>query len=482
MTLFLSALVALGVQPGAQLVIAQGSLVWTLMWALALANVVGALMLAMLGRWLAYLTFASGNRLVPFAIVFVVVGALFGTGDLRVLGVLFLLSIVGLLLKVAEWPRAPFAIGLVLGSVTERALNQAWALQGAAFLLRPGAIILLASIAASVAFYFARPSRLSSTPGVCPVLGESAHRRRACRHALRHLCEHDGDCVELPRAGAAVASAGWLGGNRPERRDLRPATSSAPIDRSGPVRAMAPSGRHGRVAGCSNCVDRARRHSRGLGSLRRRISSSPRASVVGVRRARYARAASRALHRYRAELWYVSLSRSVLAVSSPRTPPACVLVNVGFDGPLRNLIKRWDGALAPYLQVASYQSFLVRGHVPTATYVFSDLDRVPPADRDDVIRLWDTLRDSGRRAPRERPAAGPSALRFPSTPVRTGRQRLQRLPGRRGLEWCQVPRIRALRTRPWWPSDAAAAHASGTGRGASPAARAPRVAVPAPRH
>ena len=202
MTLFLSALVALGVQPGAQLVIAQGSLVWTLMWALALANVVGALMLAMLGRWLAYLTFASGDRLVPFAIVFVVVGALFGTGDLRVLGVLFLLSIVGLLLKVAEWPRAPFAIGLVLGSVTERALNQAWALQGAAFLLRPGAIILLASIAASVAFYFARPSRLSSIPGVCPVLGESAHRRRACRHALRHLCEHDGDCLEAASAPA----------------------------------------------------------------------------------------------------------------------------------------------------------------------------------------------------------------------------------------------------------------------------------------
>ena len=82
-------------------------------------------------------------------------------------------------------------------------------------------------------------------------------------------------------------------------------------------------------------------------------------------------------------------------MSSQGTQPACVLVNVGFDGPLRNLIKRWDGALAPHLQVASYQSLLVRRHVPAASYVFSDLDRVPPADRADVVALWDTLLASG---------------------------------------------------------------------------------------
>jgi TctA family transporter len=159
MTLFLGALVVLGVQPGAQLLFSQGGLVWTLMWALALANIVGALMLAALGRWLTFVTFGPGNQLVPFAIIFIVIGALFGTGDVRVLGVLFVLGALGLLLKHAGWPRAPFAIGLVLGAVTERALHQAWALQGARFLLRPGAIILIALIAASVVFHFARQRR-----------------------------------------------------------------------------------------------------------------------------------------------------------------------------------------------------------------------------------------------------------------------------------------------------------------------------------
>jgi hypothetical protein len=71
-----------------------------------------------------------------------------------------------------------------------------------------------------------------------------------------------------------------------------------------------------------------------------------------------------------------------------------VLVNVGFDGPLRNLIRRWDGALSPYLSVASYQSWLTRRRVPAATCVFSEFERVPRGDRADVIALWDALRAS----------------------------------------------------------------------------------------
>ena len=77
------------------------------------------------------------------------------------------------------------------------------------------------------------------------------------------------------------------------------------------------------------------------------------------------------------------------------TAPVVVLVNVGFDGPLRGLIRRWDGALSPYLSVRSYQSLLTRRRVPAATYIFSEFERVPPGDRGDVIALWDALRASG---------------------------------------------------------------------------------------
>ena len=89
------------------------------------------------------------------------------------------------------------------------------------------------------------------------------------------------------------------------------------------------------------------------------------------------------------------LSYYPLAVVNLRpTTPVCILVNVGFDGPLRNLIARWNGALARCLRVATYQSLLVRRQVPAATYVFSDFERVPSSDMAGVVALWDTLRAS----------------------------------------------------------------------------------------
>ena len=71
--------------------------------------------------------------------------------------ILFALGALGTVLKRCRWPRAPFAIGLVLGSVTERAYHQAWSLWGPALLFRPGAIVLLLLIVASVVFYALKP-------------------------------------------------------------------------------------------------------------------------------------------------------------------------------------------------------------------------------------------------------------------------------------------------------------------------------------
>ena len=157
MVFLLGALAALGLQPGPQLVITHLDLVWTLVWALVLANILGSVMLAALGRWMSLLVHVNGGRIVPFVLVSIVTGAVIATGSIGTLGVLFVLGALGTLLKRCRWPRAPFAIGLVLGSVTERAYHQAWALWGGTFLLRPGAIVLLLLIAASLVFYVLKP-------------------------------------------------------------------------------------------------------------------------------------------------------------------------------------------------------------------------------------------------------------------------------------------------------------------------------------
>jgi hypothetical protein len=82
-------------------------------------------------------------------------------------------------------------------------------------------------------------------------------------------------------------------------------------------------------------------------------------------------------------------------VTAGTGPFVHLLVNVGFDGPLQALIRRWDGLLGRSARIASYQSLLVSSGVPSGTYVFCDLDRVPAGDRTGVLALWDALHASG---------------------------------------------------------------------------------------
>jgi TctA family transporter len=163
MALLLAAFVTLGLEPGPQLALGHADLIWTLIWALVLANVAGSIMLAACGRWLGLVAFTAGSRLVPFVLVLVIAGCLLASVHVQSLIVMIVLGALGTAMKRHGWPRPPFAIGLVLGSITERSFHQAWAIWGGAFLLKPGAIILFLLIAASVTFYVFRPVSLSSS-------------------------------------------------------------------------------------------------------------------------------------------------------------------------------------------------------------------------------------------------------------------------------------------------------------------------------
>jgi putative tricarboxylic transport membrane protein len=158
MALLLGAFVALGVQPGPQVAIGHINLAWMLVWTLVIANIAGALFLALTANWCSAVTRVPGGRLAPFVLILTIVGTLVGGGGAGSLLVLVILGAVGTWLKYVNWPRAPFAIGIVLGSISERALHQSLALWGAGFLARPGVIILLALVVASVLWHVLRPA------------------------------------------------------------------------------------------------------------------------------------------------------------------------------------------------------------------------------------------------------------------------------------------------------------------------------------
>jgi TctA family transporter len=163
MAVLMGAFLILGIQPGPAMLTTHLDLVWTLIWALVVGNLIAVTFLLFIMRWVALLTFVNGAMLVPFILVLAVTGAYINEGQWQNLVILLLLSFIGYGLLRFNWPRAPFVIGLVLGKISEESLHKALGLWGWEFFLRPLSIVLLGMITATIAFAVYRgraPSRI----------------------------------------------------------------------------------------------------------------------------------------------------------------------------------------------------------------------------------------------------------------------------------------------------------------------------------
>jgi putative tricarboxylic transport membrane protein len=152
MAVLLGAFLILGIQPGPKMYTEHLDLVWTLIWALVVGNIIAVTFLLFITRWVAVLTFVNGAMLVPFIVVLVALGAYTSEGRWENLVILVALSIIGYALLRSGWPRAPFVIGLVLGKIAEESLNKALGLWGMEFFLRPLSLVLIAMITLTIAF------------------------------------------------------------------------------------------------------------------------------------------------------------------------------------------------------------------------------------------------------------------------------------------------------------------------------------------
>ena len=72
-----------------------------------------------------------------------------------------------------------------------------------------------------------------------------------------------------------------------------------------------------------------------------------------------------------------------------------ILVNVGFDRTVRNLLETCDNRLDDTLTVETYQDVFTRRRLRPGTYVFTDFERCSAGDTANLLRLWDQLARSG---------------------------------------------------------------------------------------
>lgn len=154
MAVFLGGMVLIGIEPGPSMLGNDIELTYTIIWSLAIANVVGAGLSLFLAGPISQLTRIKFTLLAPFMIMVISFAAFQATKDMMDLWMLLIFGVIGIFMKRFGWSRPAFLIGFVLATQAESYLNMSVQFYGWSMFLRPGVIIILALSLISV--YFSR--------------------------------------------------------------------------------------------------------------------------------------------------------------------------------------------------------------------------------------------------------------------------------------------------------------------------------------
>ncbi|MEZ5824985.1 MAG: tripartite tricarboxylate transporter permease [Geminicoccaceae bacterium] len=162
MAVFLYALIVLGINPGPTMLTQQLDMAYTMVWGLALGNIIASIVCILISVPLSRLTTISVHYWVPFALIIILLASYQSTRSWGDLAVLVLMSLIGWFMKRLSWPRPPLLIGFVLGAIMERYLWLSSMRYGMEWMTRP-LVIVIALITVASVIAGLRASRLADT-------------------------------------------------------------------------------------------------------------------------------------------------------------------------------------------------------------------------------------------------------------------------------------------------------------------------------
>jgi putative tricarboxylic transport membrane protein len=166
----LTAFQSYGLQPGPQLFSESGPLVWALIASLYIGNVMLLVLNLPLVRLWARLLTIPAYGIYAGVLVFATLGAFAAGGTIADLIVLYVIGLLGLLMRMADVPVAPAIVGLILGPLAEQQFRRALALS-------EGDLSILLSSPVCVVLWLVVAVSLLLPPGL------ALWRRRASRPA-----------------------------------------------------------------------------------------------------------------------------------------------------------------------------------------------------------------------------------------------------------------------------------------------------------
>lgn len=150
MALLLGAFLIHGLSPGPDMLTTRLDVTYTLVWTVALANVLGCGICFIFARQLASIARIRAGILAPVVLSIMFIGAFQATRQWGDIVALLGFGLLGWAMKRVNWPRPPLLLGLVLGGLLERYMFISFQRYGADWLSRPIVIGVLLITAYSI--------------------------------------------------------------------------------------------------------------------------------------------------------------------------------------------------------------------------------------------------------------------------------------------------------------------------------------------
>jgi TctA family transporter len=162
MAILLSGFLIMGIMPGPEMLTKHLSLTFSMVWTLAIANVITVILsLAVLDQ-LAKLTYVRGGLIIPFILLLVFVGSYTANGQIADLIVTLIFGVLSYFMVLFGWPRPPFVLGFVLGKVIETYLFISMTRYGFSWLSHPIVVALMILMAIVIAYPYIQQRRQRS--------------------------------------------------------------------------------------------------------------------------------------------------------------------------------------------------------------------------------------------------------------------------------------------------------------------------------
>ena len=150
MALLLGGFMIHGLVPGKSMVTDNLDVTYTMVWSIALANILGAgLCFAFSGQFAKIATLRY-TLVIPAIISIMMVGAYQASADWGDLFTLLIFGVVGWTMKHLKWPRPPLILGFVLGGIVEDYMRISYQIYEWAWVLKPVCTVMLVLAALSL--------------------------------------------------------------------------------------------------------------------------------------------------------------------------------------------------------------------------------------------------------------------------------------------------------------------------------------------